>query len=281
MIGPNGSGKTTLIRHLATSRAPARGSVHFEGRRVDARWASHADLTWYRAQLGYMPQQVGLYPNLTQAQFVHYIAELKGIPVGPRGAAIGAALRTCGLDPECDKPLGRKSEGTRRRAALAAALVGCPRVLLLDEPMISCDPVERARIKSALRSMGTATTCVISASSIADVDRLCDELIVLDKGRIVFAGRPEDLVDMAQGSVFAGKLLDFTLGQLNAAALSMPGPTPEPTPHRQTPELIVTGWVGRSNGAEARLVVRSRDVLPSAAEGVWREAEPSLEEAYL
>ena len=135
VIGPNGSGKTTLIRHLATSRAPARGSVHFEGRRVDARWASHADLTWYRAQLGYMPQQVGLYPNLTQAQFVHYIAELKGIPVGPRGAAIGAALRTCGLDPECDKPLGRKSEGTRRRAALAAALVGCPRVLLLRLPL--------------------------------------------------------------------------------------------------------------------------------------------------
>ncbi len=294
VVGPNGSGKTTLIRHLATSRGPARGSVYFEGHRVDVRGASRVNLRWYRAQLGYMPQQFGLYPNLTQSQFVHYIAELKGIPASRRGEAVGAALHACGLEPGCDAPLGRMSEGERRRAAFAAAVVGCPRALLLDERMASCDPVERARMKRALRSMGPATTCLMSASSIADVDGLCDELMVLGEGRTVFAGRPGDLVDMARGSVFAGELHDLTLGQLSASARSALKPAPGlasgPMTHGHALGFVVTSWTrrGKVGGAgqpvgqaAVRVAVKNSEALPNAAEGGWREADPNLEEAYL
>lgn len=265
LVGPNGSGKTTLIRHLATSRAPARGSVIFENRRVDALGARQPDLRWYRARLGYMPQCFGLYPNLTQLQFVRYIAELKCIPAGERDAVAAAALTACGLDPAHDAPLGRRSEGERRRAALAAAVVGNPRVLLLDEPMASCDPVERARIRSMLRAMEDDVTCVVSASCIADVDGLCSEIVVLDQGRVVFAGPPDSLIEMARGSVFSGELSES------------PGPA-------SIRDCVVTSWVQRGVGAvSARVVAAGAASLPGARAngGGWREAEPGLEEAYL
>ena len=276
VVGPNGSGKTTLLRTLATSLAPARGSVHLMGRRVDTAGASSSDLRWYRFHLGYLPQSSGVYPNLSPRRFVRYIAELKALPVEDLEIRVDRALVACGLQSCCGIPLSQCSEGERRRTALAAAVVGTPPVIILDEPMRSCDPVQRLAIKNMLRSLVQRQNaiCILSAPAISDLDGVCDELIVMDDGRIAFAGDPEDLRGAARGGVLfrllAADECDRVIGALRP-----------PLPSSRQP-VVLSSVLKRSGGQVAvRVVVDHSSALAEENRGNWVEVEPTLEEAYL
>ena len=276
VVGPNGSGKTTLLRTLATSLAPARGSVHFTGRRVDTRGASPADLRWYRSRLGYLPQSSGVYPNLSPRRFVRYIAELKALPTEDLEMHVNRALVDCGLQSCCDIPLSQCSEGERRRTALAAAVVGSPQVIVLDEPMRSCDPVQRLGIRNMLRLQAERrnTICILSAPAISDLNGVCDELIVMDNGRVAFAGDPEDLRGAARGGVLfrllAADECDRVIGALRP-----------PLPSSRQP-VVLSSVLKRSGGQVAvRVAVDHSSALAEENRGNWVEVEPTLEEAYL
>jgi ABC-2 type transport system ATP-binding protein len=276
VVGPNGSGKTTLLRTLATSLAPARGSVHFMGRRVDSAGASSADVRWYRSCLGYLPQSSGVYPNLSPRRFVRYIAELKALPVEDLEMHVDRALVDCGLQSCCGIPLSQCSEGERRRTVLAAAVVGSPQVIVLDEPMRSCDPVQRLGIRNMLRLQAERRNaiCILSAPAISDLDGACDELIVMDDGHIAFAGDPEDLRGAAWGGVLfrllAADERDRVIGALRPLLPSS----------RQ--QVVLSSVLKRSGGQVAvRVVVDHSSALAEENRGNWVEVEPTLEEAYL
>lgn len=265
VVGPNGSGKTTLLRLLATTRAPARGEVVFEGRRVDTRGAASADVRRYRARLGYLPQSFGLYPGMSSQQFVRYIGELKAVDPCELDERVERALAMCGLDPTCNLALSRRSEGERRRTGLAAAVVASPRVVILDEPMQSCDPIERLRCKNLLRALaGAGAVCIVSASAFSDVEGLCDHLLVLDGGRLVFAGTPDRLLRAAEGRAFAAEVP-------SAQAYGRQPPT-------GTVNMVVTNASRRPNGMMRIRAIASPGLTPTPE---WTPEEPSLEEAYL
>ena len=265
VVGPNGSGKTTLLRLLATIRAPARGEVVFEGRRVDTGGVSSADIRRYRACLGYLPQSFGLYPGMSSRQFVRYIGELKAVDPRELDERVDRALVMCGLDPACNRTLSRRSEGERRRTGLAAAVVAWPRVAILDEPMRSSDPIERLRCKGLLRALADAgAVCIVASSAISDVDGLCDRLLVLDGGRLAFAGVPHELTAMAQGCVFTAEFP-------SAAACGHQPPT-------GTVDTVIASASRRPGGTMRVRAVTPPGWTPSPE---WVPARPSLEEAYL
>ncbi|MDD4336724.1 MAG: ABC transporter ATP-binding protein [Firmicutes bacterium] len=275
VVGPNGSGKTTLLRTLATSLAPARGSVHFMGRRVDSAGASSADVRWYRSRLGYLPQSSGVYPNLSPRRFVRYIAELKALPAEDLEMHVNRALVDCGLQSCCGIPLSQCSEGERRRTVLAAAVVGSPEVIVLDEPMRSCDPVQRLGIRNMLRLQAERRNaiCILSAPAISDLDGVCDELIVMDNGRVAFAGDPEDLRKAARGGVLF-RLLEADECDRVIDALRSPLPSSR--------QPVVSSVLKRSGGQVAvRVVVDHSSALAEENRENWVEVEPTLEEAYL
>ena len=131
---------------------------------------------------------------MSSRQFVRYIGELKAVDPRELDERVDRALVMCGLDPACNRTLSRRSEGERRRTGLAAAVVAWPRVAILDEPMRSSDPIERLRCKGLLRALADAgAVCIVASSAISDVDGLCDRLLVLDGGRLAFAGAPHEL----------------------------------------------------------------------------------------
>lgn len=265
VAGPNGSGKTTLLRLLATIRAPARGEVVFDGCRVDTGGAAFADVRRYRACLGYLPQSFGLYPGMSSREFVRYIGELKAVDPRELDERVDRALAMCGLDPACDRALSRRSEGERRRTGLAAAVVAWPRVAVLDEPMRSSDPIERLRCKGLLRALVDAgAVCIVAASAISDVDGLCDHLLVLDGGRLAFAGAPHELTAMAQGCVFTAEFP-------SAAACGHQPPT-------GTVDTVIASALRRPGGTMRVRAVTRPGCTPSPE---WVPTKPSLEEAYL
>jgi len=178
---------------------------------------------------------------------------------------VDRALVMCGLDPACDRALSRRSEGERRRIGLAAAVVGSPRVAILDEPMESSDPIERLRCKGLLRSLAdVGAVCIVASSAISDVDGLCDRLLVLDGGRLAFAGVPHELTAMAQGCV-------FTAEYPCAAACGHQPPT-------GTVDTVIASASRRPGGA---IRIRAVTRLGCTRSPEWIPARPSLEEAYL
>lgn len=196
IVGPNGAGKTTLLRVAATLIDPSAGQVRFMGRRIGT------ESRWYRERLGYLPQEFGLYPTMTALQFVHYVGTLKMLDPAELDGLAAQALLAVGLDPRDEGRLGRYSEGGKRRVGLAAALVGWPEVIVLDEPMTSLDPVERLRLRNLLSDLSLTRIVLVSTHIISDLDGLASNILILDRGRAMFSGEAEELLRMAQGRVW-------------------------------------------------------------------------------
>jgi ABC-type multidrug transport system ATPase subunit len=183
LLGPNGAGKTTLVRALATVLRPAGGELALLG------GAEPRDV---RRRLGYLPQEFGFYRRFTVREFVEYMAWLKEMPKADVPGAVQRAIERVGLADRADAKLKTLSGGMVRRAGIAQAIVNDPAVLLLDEPTAGLDPAQRVRLRQLLRDM--ADTCVVvSTHVVEDVAAACTDVVLLDAGRIVFQGTPEEL----------------------------------------------------------------------------------------
>lgn len=199
LLGRNGAGKTTLLRCLATDLEATRGEVSVFGRSPERA----ADRTEIRRRLGYLPQNPEFYPYFTAFGLLDYMAVLKEL--GGRRARhdeVRRGLRRVGLYDRRHSRVRRLSGGMRQRLALASAMLGDPDLLLLDEPTIGLDPEQRIRFRGLVSELAVHSTVVLSTHQIEDVAALCQRVLCLDGGRIIFDGTPGALVDRARGHVW-------------------------------------------------------------------------------
>jgi ABC-2 type transport system ATP-binding protein len=192
LLGPNGAGKTTLMRALATVVRPAGGALTLLGQP-----AAGGDLRVVRRQLGYLPQQFGFYARFTVREFVEYLAWLKEMPGNEIPGAVQRAIDRVGLTAKAGARMKTLSGGMLRRAGIAQAIVNDPAVLLLDEPTVGLDPEQRLDFRELLRDVGVDSCVLVSTHLVEDVAVACTDVLVMNEGRLVYQGTPDDLV--AQG----------------------------------------------------------------------------------
>lgn len=199
LLGPNGAGKTTLQRIMATVLAPNDGDIALLGRDV----ANLANRTEVRRHLGYLPQELGFPRGFTAFGFVNYMAILKEWDdKQARYAEVRRVLDVVGLADVATKKIRRLSGGMRRRLGIAQALLGTPQLLVLDEPTTGLDPEQRASLRGVLSGLGRTATVLLSTHQTEDVEALCDRVVVMDSGRVIWDGLVRDLVATASGSVW-------------------------------------------------------------------------------
>jgi ABC-2 type transport system ATP-binding protein len=190
LLGPNGAGKTTLIRSLATVLRPADGDLELLGESVGGR----IDLRQVRRQLGYLPQEFGYYKRFTVREFVEYMAWLKEMSKKDIPGAVQRAIERVGLADRADDKLKTLSGGMVRRAGIAQAIVNDPRILLLDEPTAGLDPAQRMQFRALLQQFGADTCVLVSTHLVEDVATACTDVVLIDQGKTLFQGTPDDLV---------------------------------------------------------------------------------------
>jgi len=190
LLGPNGAGKTTLIRALATVLRPAGGELALLG---------GADLRAVRRRLGYLPQEFGYYRRFTVREFVEYMAWLKEMPKADVPGAVQRAIERVGLTDRADSRLKTLSGGMVRRAGIAQAIVNDPAILLLDEPTAGLDPAQRMDFRRLLREFADDTCVVVSTHLVEDVAAACTDVVLLDAGKVVFAGASAELAAAGSG----------------------------------------------------------------------------------
>jgi ABC-type multidrug transport system ATPase subunit len=210
LLGPNGAGKTTLMKIAATLLEPDAGSVEFDGEDLVR------DKMAARRLLGYLPQEFGLYPTLTAEQTLDYFAKLKGVSdVRERRGLVGALLERVNLSSAGRQRVGGYSGGMRQRLGIAQALIGRPRLIIVDEPTAGLDPEERVRFHNLLSEIASEETVVIlSTHIVSDVSNLCARMAIIRRGEIIAACTPREAVGRIEGAVW-----EAALARERAAAL--------------------------------------------------------------
>jgi ABC-2 type transport system ATP-binding protein len=200
LLGPNGAGKTTLLRIVATSIGADTGEVRLLGRDPHR---SQADVTAVRRELGYLPQELGYPSDMTAFGFVEYVAVLKEWNDRERRAQeVRRVLGAVGLADQGGVRISRLSGGQRRRVGLAQALLGDPRLVVLDEPTTGLDPAQRADLRRTLSALGHRSTVLLSTHQTEDVAALCERVVVLAGGTVRFDGAVTEMVATAVGRVW-------------------------------------------------------------------------------
>ncbi|MET7959729.1 ABC transporter ATP-binding protein [Micromonospora zamorensis] len=200
LLGPNGAGKTSLLRMMATVIAPTSGRIRLLGRDP----GQYGQRRQIRRRLGYVPQQLGYYPRFTVVEFVEYFALLKEMPPARVHYAVAAAVERVGLGDKATAKLRTLSGGMLRRVGIAQAIVNDPELLLLDEPTAGLDPEQRVAFRALLRDLGQRATVMVSTHLVEDVGAACSEVALMDRGKIVFLGTPQELTARAEGTAAAG-----------------------------------------------------------------------------
>src|SRR5260221_8539578 len=199
LLGPNGAGKTTLMRILAGILHPTSGTVRIGGQEC----RTEPERTALKRVLGYLPQELGVYPDLTAFQFLDYIGILKGMDDGKaRTQRVAELLEIVGLSEVARRRLKMFSGGMKRRVGIAQALLNDPKLLIVDEPTAGLDPEERIHFRNLLAELGGDRLVLLSTHIVEDIAQTCQRLAVLAQGRVVFQGAIAELVGAAEGKVW-------------------------------------------------------------------------------
>ncbi|MGO1068885.1 ABC transporter ATP-binding protein [Lysobacter sp. CA199] len=197
LLGPNGAGKSSLMRTLATLQSPDGGKIRLDG--VDVL----ADPDYQRRRLGYLPQQIGAYPGMSARSLLDRFAWLKGrTDARQRGEEVGTLLEKVNLTQVADRAVATYSGGMLRRFGIALALVGAPRLLIVDEPTAGLDPAERNRFHRVLADVAAESIVLLSTHIVEDVENLCHRLAILAGGKILVEGTPTELTQPYQGRLW-------------------------------------------------------------------------------
>ncbi len=252
LLGPNGAGKTTLMRILAGIVSASRGSVMVDGHDM----SSDKGKTAVKSMLGYLPQELGMYTELSARQFVDYMAILKGLDdPNYRREQVDTVLKMVGLSDEADRKIKGFSGGMKRRVGIAQALVNNPKILIVDEPTAGLDPEERIRFRNLLVNLAADRTVLLSTHIVEDIGQTCRDLAILSHGKVLFRGSPQELTLNADGHVWL-----YTNGGL------------EKPDHN----LTVVSMLHLAEGTQYRLVGKSAEQYAEA-----RPVQPGLEDGYV
>jgi len=250
LLGPNGAGKSTLMRVLATITRPTTGRVLWNGEDT----AAHPDSL--RQVLGYLPQDFGVYPNLSAIEFLEYLAAVRGLDARAARRRIHDLIELVNLTEVCRRPLGGFSGGMRQRVGIAQALLNDPRLLIVDEPTGGLDPEERVRFRNLLGDLSGERVVILSTHIVSDVEATATRIALIARGRLVGSAAPEDMLRAVEDKVWEWVVPSDRLPEVRAR-------------HR------VSGTVRRAEGVHVRIVATT----PPAAEA--RRLAPTLEDAYL
>ena len=244
LLGPNGAGKSTLMKLLVAALLPTTGTIRINGSPLDK---AERQL---KSQLGYLPQDFGLFDELTVYQFLDYMAALKGLN-RPKDE-IQRVLKAVNLEEKAKSRIRTLSGGQRQRVGIAQALLGDPAFLVFDEPTVGLDPEERIHFRNLFSQTAQERLVLLSTHIIEDVQSVCDQLVVIDRGSVLFSGTPVQLIQAAEGHV-------GVFWESESAACQ---------------GLHITARVNTSRGIRCRAVA---ETLPDYA----ASEEPTLEDAYL
>jgi ABC-2 type transport system ATP-binding protein len=214
LLGPNGAGKSTLMRCIATLQAPTSGSIRFDD--IDVL----AQPQRLREQLGYLPQDFGVYPRVSAQDLLDHLAVLKGIAGrGERRETVERLLQQVNLWSVRKKAVAGFSGGMRQRFGIAQALIGNPRLIIVDEPTAGLDPEERNRFNNLLVEIGQSVVIILSTHLVDDVTDLCSRMAIMNSGRIVASGQPRELIERQRGRIWSRAVnkadIETLRGQVN------------------------------------------------------------------
>jgi ABC-type multidrug transport system ATPase subunit len=212
LLGPNGAGKSTLMRTIATLQEPDAGSIHLGD--IDVL----AERGRVRETLGYLPQEFGVYPKVSAEELLDHFAVLKGIDGRrERREVVEALLRQVNLYDVRKKKLGGYSGGMRQRFGVAVALLGDPKLIIVDEPTAGLDPAERVRFLNLLSEIGQSAVVILSTHIVEDVSELCSRMAIIDRGEILFEAEPLAAVATLRGRIWRRVVEKAELPELERA----------------------------------------------------------------
>ncbi len=252
LLGPNGAGKTTLMRILVTLLKPTSGSVTVN--ELDLRKHRRE----IRAMMGYLPQDFRMFAKLRTWEFLDYVASLSGLRnARERTRAVDGMLEQVGLFDVRDRPAKKLSGGMKRRLGIAQALIGDPKIVVVDEPTTGLDPGERIRFRNLLSEMSRKEIIIVlSTHIVGDISSTCNDMALVHEGRVVYNGPPGRLIDKVRGHAWA---IDAVDGELEAVRERFP----------------VISSIPSGGGWEVQVVADRIDPYPG------RPLEPNLEHAYV
>lgn len=247
LLGPNGAGKTTLMQMIATITKPTTGKIFYQDQDITK------NPEYVRKRLGYLPQDFGIYDNLTAAEFLSYFAALKGIH---NRARIYEMLEMVNLHTVAGRMIGGFSGGMKQRLGIAQALINDPELLIVDEPTAGLDPEERVRFRNILSDVGHTRLVILSTHIVSDVESVATEIAILRHGALAAFGTPESLLQAAIGKVWECVVPSTQFEVLRS-------------------QLKVSSAVRKPDGIHMRLV-HPESPVPDAI-----KAEPNLEDSFL
>jgi len=198
LLGPNGAGKSTLMRTIATLQDPDSGTILLNGLNV----VENKDAV--RRQLGYLPQEFGVYPRISAVDMLHHLAVMKGISkAGERREIVDALLKQTNLWDARKKALSTYSGGMKQRFGIAQALLANPKLIIVDEPTAGLDPAERNRFLNLLSSLARDVIVILSTHIVEDVRELCPRMAIISNGQVVLEGAPEEMLERLKGGIWS------------------------------------------------------------------------------
>ena len=246
LLGPNGAGKTTLMQMIATITRPTGGRILFRGEDVVKRPNA------LRRKLGYLPQDFGVYDNLTATEFLSYFAALKGVRSKKR---VMEMLESVNLHGVANRTVGGFSGGMKQRLGIAQALINDPELVIVDEPTAGLDPEERVRFRNVLSEIGFGKLVILSTHIVSDVESIATEIAVMKNGSLLTMATPETMLRACEGNVWQSVVASEQFDQLRTT-------------------LKISSAVRKPDGVHIRFVGPSPEIAATAA-------EPELEDAFL
>jgi ABC-2 type transport system ATP-binding protein len=235
-LGPNGAGKTTIMKILTGYHFPSGGTALVDGISVED------DPVEVKKRIGYLPESVPLYGDLSPAEYLSFIAGARLISPEEREERIHAALESCGLQQVSSRRIENLSKGYKQRVGLAQAIVHDPPILILDEPTSGLDPNQIIEIRSLIKELGKRKTVILSTHILREVEAVCSQVLIINEGRIAAQGNPEEIA----GTMKGGDRWELTLKGAGAAGLKEKLARLSGDPSLETPEDQDDGTVNLS-----------------------------------
>jgi ABC-2 type transport system ATP-binding protein len=275
-LGPNGAGKTTTMRILTGFLPPSSGTARVAGFDI------LTDSLQVRRRIGYLPENVPLYPDMKVAGYLEFVAEVKGLERRERKRSIGQIMEKCRIVDVQRMLIGSLSRGYRQRVGIAQALLSNPEVLILDEPTVGLDPQQIIEIRQLIKQLSGQSTIILSTHILPEVSMVCQRVIIINDGHIIAVDTPENLTARLQSSAKLLLTVEGPVGQVEEALTQLPGVLrAQPTDEGKTGDGAVSFTVESERSRDLR-----REVSRLIVERGWgllelRPADMTLEEIFI